>query len=1468
MDPLKDYGLTTPFLQCTSDVDCMEHGPTMLPAWSFSRLPSVVTWIVRILEPQACTKTDGLVVVSRHELVDALNIAPMRGSSPETVGVPTVSADSAHTNCLGRQCIGARPSANQSYKSRPATASTESEELEEVIGDPWRTTSVIHQRQRLPAAVPPPLGAVVPPAVHRGSLDHGQEEGLEGYAGDVSLDIDRASLLHDSLVLVSSFCGCREAAIATNHCASCVENLCSVCAAAHSSTGAFAGHTLRVLDVGSASKKEMGISFGSSTMSIAEWQSKSSFTEEGSDVRTVSRGRSPVRISRPSTNNASPRRSSVDDCTLTIQSHKSRPATTFIEEELEEVLAARNTRTKYNTPSRPSTNYIDEEVREILAARSSSNRRISKNNKNSSVLQPPPVRDQKTMKCKVPNRAKTGRYVQRPDDCHKLERDARILRKELQSLDSKIMQRVHVLKVRREAPIERGVAFQSENFQLPSSTMNSSDSLNRLNRDTKLLPQIIPERDGQKTNESSECSSPEDFTILNSDVDLVGSTGGADSKEASSIALGSSKKSCIEKSCTLLQNTTLSVINKYWYKTRNDDLLYLLLHDEQEMIERAILLSGHKISRKKLEQERKAAQQADDHHQQALKTIRNPQKAEHFHAVAYLQAALQREMMELAKMEAEKSQKYYHAYHEVAKWKDSLTPEEDTELSARKYALKIADQTSTDTQVEYEKQYQVEFLRAAECDEQSRQFLDSNRVETAADRNTLRAVEVGHLHSRNEEGAQVESQMVSNHVFAALSWYAQDVSLPHIPTMFLFHALLGQLPQQEHLGCMNVLDQFEYAGQWVGGKAHGMGVEKLHSQQGHGNRYEGQMLDDLRHGLGALTMKELAVMYEGMWWHGKRHGVGVESHLVKGSADPLPIGFVQYEAGRRISTARFDLRSDIHLYVLEKVRRIRLSARALAAEARSNELLQHILPATKRSRFGTSSRSDTADLLELQSKAIGTASMSGTGQSFQTIAEDSVLNNENEGDDGDDDDGEPRVRSNSKEERDSNQRRRQKVKDKKRRQVKKQAEREEQDVSVTFQRSELEKIDTQVDYAMQDLKDSTTRAFVDFEQALVAAGLKSGKLYGLTVEETKSVALRMPQAPTQETLVKFLGRQAVPEELAQRMATIYLERLGPGSCSTLEKIHEIEQMRLAIILKLSENSDWHAQDMGRAVIRKRYTGLRTRCIDDKEIAPRVKSRDWEHMPAIPGLEAVLKLMPTVRGAVLSSGVGAGGSGGRGKFPPTKMFGQTAKGGKEKPSLPIITVPMDMPLDVAVRAFNADEYQHILLLPGTYKIKGTLEVDKSLHIVGEDGARVIGKWKLKNDGAKTSIKNVHLEYHGKQESSSYQRLLHIHRGEVLLQDCALLCPGGYCLWADGRGVVNVLGCILAGSADGASPAQASAVVLNFRCVHLLPCHAHTHTHTHIHTHAHAHARAHTHAHAHAHTYTHTYTVPANAESTDK
>jgi hypothetical protein len=268
------------------------------------------------------------------------------------------------------------------------------------------------------------------------------------------------------------------------------------------------------------------------------------------------------------------------------------------------------------------------------------------------------------------------------------------------------------------------------------------------------------------------------------------------------------------------------------------------------------------------------------------------------------------------------------------------------------------------------------------------------------------------------------------------------------------------------------------------------------------------------------------------------------------------------------------------------------------------------------------------------------------------------------------------------------------------------------------------------------------------------------------------------------------------------------------------------------MLELATDSDWHAHDKGSIVIRKRYAGVKNRSMASEDAFParRAKAIDWAHMPAIPGIEAVMKLVQPVQGAVLPSSAGISRESSGPPGPSSRTPGQTPqsvsrtkrtrKGAVNplvrQPSGPSrISVPMDMPFEQAVATFNANTHQDILLLPGTYKIKDVLEIGKALHIVGEDGARIVGRWKFKGDGVQSSIKNVSLEYHANQFATDFERLLHIDKGELLLQDCAVLCPHGYCVWAGGRSVVNVLGCILAGSADGRMPSQSAAAVMNFR-----------------------------------------------------
>ena len=85
---------------------------------------------------------------------------------------------------------------------------------------------------------------------------------------------------------------------------------------------------------------------------------------------------------------------------------------------------------------------------------------------------------------------------------------------------------------------------------------------------------------------------------------------------------------CIEHGARLSALSCLWIT--YWYKTRDQDNLRLLLMDEQQMVERAIQASDKKLNRKRLEQDRESARTADEIHQSALKIARNPDKADQF----------------------------------------------------------------------------------------------------------------------------------------------------------------------------------------------------------------------------------------------------------------------------------------------------------------------------------------------------------------------------------------------------------------------------------------------------------------------------------------------------------------------------------------------------------------------------------------------------------------------------------------------------------------------------------------------------------------------------------------------------------------------------------------------------------------------------------------------------------------------
>jgi guanylate kinase len=1324
-------------LKATAD----DTTPAMLPAWSFSRLPSVVTWFPRCV--LLCGKSEGADGKLQQ---DKSPQKTARGSSPF---IPFESARDKDMDASVMQVSedDLLPKARNDDLFRSAA----SDFVDSVLSDASRSRSGDEEDEEL----------------SHGFMLFGTESAVSEFVDSVLSDASQ-SLTGDEEN--------EEEPWSKNV----VHHARQILPKPVPKLRVQSQHLPTSTEFEQEEAQYPKKHFGSSNMTLLKWEAHM----EDSRLHAESKVLSPISPLQPSPHSRASR-----------PSRRSRPSTTFIEVELEEVLAARKVRSTYKAPSRPPTNYIVEEVREILAARYSFGGRAP----GSYNLPQPNVHAKKTAKRRVQN---TSRYFHQPDDRDKLDRDAKVLRQELKQLDSKMLLREQSLRARRQKKAGNELLAAHS----PGSTSSMLESVER----AQMLPQI--RNSGQRTQGSSVHSPGSKFIAAN--LDRIE---GAYVLEEE--VTPPDKQNSAERSRRLVQTTTLSVFTKYWHKSRNEDLMDLLLRDEKQMVEKHIRMADRKLSRKKSELQRQKLQTANADQEKALKLMRNQDKAEIFNEAARVSMAAMREDLEQAKEDEQDARKHFLSYHEVAKWQDSLTPDQETELAARRHRLTGAEETRERLTREYDKNFQQACLDEAKRFVVMQRRLTLQKTLSQLERQSMDATELEYLHVQDKEDPQSETLMLCNNLFAAVSQYARESGLDYICTMFCMHNLVKGIRSEDLVACINVIGQAEYAGQWVEGKAHGIGVQKLHAHLGKGSRYEGQFSDDRRHGLGALTMRECGVVYEGMWWRGKRHGFGIESHIVKGCSDLLPVAFVQYEEGFRKMTTRFDAQSDIHFYLLDSVRKICASARELACQARNNELFEHVIPAQKKHR----SRREAPTMTSTNT------SMESAASEFVDSVVDSILSDASRSLSGDEEDEDEKEdwyedEDEAAQAKAKTEMRQQKMLDKRKRHEAKLAQNQERDVSVPYQRSELEKIDSQVGHAIKDLKSWTDKALGDLHSFMRSAGLTTGKLYAMTKEEMLS--LRPPKDPTAEELRHYLSKQGVPKVLVERITKMYVIEQESGK--TQQATQNYEEKRRAVLMDLSSDSEWHASEKGSIVIRKRYTGVKMRSmIDEDAVAERqAKTSEWEHMPAIPGIQAVLKLTQPVRGAPLppSAAISRANS----NPGPRNKSGQTpskpaSKGaantlvrdpsGSDMPSC--IFVPMDMPFEQAVSAFNANNHKEIRLLPGTYKIKDMLEIDKSVNIVGEDGARIVGRWRFRGDSYVSSIKNVHLEYNASRSATNFERLLHIDQGELLLQDCAVLCPHGYCLWAGGRSVVNVLGCILAGSADGCYPSQSAAAVMNFR-----------------------------------------------------
>ena len=1378
-----------------------------------------------------------------------------------------------------------------------------------------------------------------------------------------------------------------------------------------------------------------------------------------------------------------------------------RPSTSFIDAEMEEVLAARTIRSKYRTPSRPGTNHIDKEMQEILGARQrvqNDEKLISLFNEFCSTgaglggmfqrgrtmdfgeflsllkhlgiiaavrggqgLMPKakaalifkkvnradgaaaekmkrllegqgevPFDPEDPLGRKRKQREKAERDDMRELECDEFLAAMNLVARELgESHRSNLLflkedatdQTVVASEMTKPAKIKRLSLKSQQGTVLHNPYPRDHDDPRKLSQQTERLRKELQQlqqkkmrrvhnsRHKNKARKDPETlilpsSAHTSFSMNNDSLDnsvLVHGMLPKIQKEKSITSVAEVPNNA-EKSVQFLRETSLSVVNRHWNKTRGEDMFRPLIVEEEAMVNEAIQMTGHAIEKAKRKEEKEAAKTDEQNKQMAVQMAKKPEKAESYKREADLSVAKLKDELDQARKRSTEMHHQFHTYNEKIKFEER-TADMETELAMRKENNRIACEALEELQIMYENKYKEAFLSAALKDVQEMRMMHHQQTMKQADINKSLAVALGYLHWKFDE-TEEEKLSVRNRLFAAVSRHAKMLgdSKMYLPTMYLMHALLHRVSKQgDQIASMSVLGNAGYAGQWRHGKPHGVGVEMLHSDLGPGNRYEGQFADDFRHGLGAITMHEHTLLYEGMWWRGKRHGFGVESCLtpIKG-AEPLPIAFVQYESGIRTRTARFDVEAETQLYLLSSVREIRAAACAQAREARDNEIFHGVFPEKKKkgrlrevgdrvkmgakiaraasfSRIGSnatifsrasSNKSIKVDPITDFLSKIDVKTLEGKHAALEKIdvlekkletereeAEQALANfekertefeqalrrlekekqeyeekvKESEADGAIDEEeeralrkekldiqiAEARLKKEQKEFEESQQtslqeyaeyqdmrerverdvrmirdefercytadeseeseaseeedgprpgeesdeyherkkaerttKLRSTLEEKKRIQEAKNAERKTQTVSVEHQRVELEKTSSQVEGALSNLKSSTKNSMLAYKSALVSTGFKTGRLYGETDQEMQKNA--RPAEPTAAEFVQYLCKQGIDEELAHRMTKVYFQASQQNAKSLKDAQVIYERERVQIITELitqpasfflfgsevtegSGGSEWHSEVQGRPMIRKRYAGIKHRFMSDitepmHGHSERAEIKSMDHMPSRfmrrPEVGAVLRLMKPAE-TILPS-IPSAASPGVNALPRSGQV--TSKDGPKNAQIPDvgmveqasrpIVVPVDMLLEQAVAAFCSNRHTHILLMPGTYQLKAPLEITKALHIVGEDNVKVIGSWKFKGEG-KSSIKNVFMEFWAKQHSTNFQRLLHIDRGELLLQDCAVLCPGGYPIWADGRAVLNVLGCIAAGAIDGRTPAQTTAVAMDFSRVEI-------------------------------------------------
>lgn len=516
----------------------------------------------------------------------------------------------------------------------------------------------------------------------------------------------------------------------------------------------------------------------------------------------------------------------------------------------------------------------------------------------------------------------------------------------------------------------------------------------------------------------------------------------------------------------------------------------------------------------------------------------------------------------------------------------------------------------------------------------------------------------------------------------------------------------------------------------------------------------------MRHGLGALEHTKMRLVYEGTWWEGKRHGYGVEVHFLQDDSERLPVAFVEYEHGQRVGCKRFDGARSVEPLLLESVRRVCRQARQAAEEARSSHRVQ--VSHEEGDESGDEGKGDKEPHKDEVSKALT-----------------------------------------------------RKWKERKRREMRV-AEKESKKQDLKVQKKELEDIEGSVEAALKDLQVSSNQTLANMSASLGKVGLKSGRLFSMTAAER--TANKPPaKPPSEKSMRAFLQKKGVPEVLAERIVAVYFNEFNGGEGVIEEESDaRTKELKLFFDLMAAGGAAWHTYDPERRLV----CCMRKRHKQDAQAAHHARDR----------MKAAFSL-PGVAKTAMSIQLNAGGRRRTSVIPePEKPQNQPPVSKEQEiqdamrrlmngnDNAPVvITVPIDKPLEDAVRDFNKEKYDYILVRPGVYRCNSVLEVSKELHIVGEVGARIVGSWVFKANDTRSTIHNVALQFEADTKQTDYQRLVHVTSGELHITDSALLCPLGYCLWTASRSSVSTKGCIFAGSDDGSVQAAAGVVAMDFsRC----------------------------------------------------